>query len=389
MVYIEDILVNLVDNYERQVIIQTRDSMIFNSFYNIHMRGDSLTKSQGNLLIKLLTKYRDVLATVGFDYTDAISEPSWKSRFRALDLSKRIFVEKDDAGTPWIYVKFPYQLKEAFEKEVIDSNSTTTNFDADKKARRFYLYNSNILQINEFAMNNGFELDESFLQVMADFEEIISQQENIIPFCDVVDNEVVLKNTSEEVLEWWESHRYKNINDDLLLAKSMGFPLIKLATTIMEKIAVEEGTDFWIESPREFLNLISGLSGKIVMVLDRAHNNFNWLKEFTDLAEGIGFTSDEIKICFRADKDQNQELNEWIKDRGYGGKVDDGKILIFNHKPAKWVFKNINDVKIVVTNNLYPPTDSVTKDWFANHPCLIYLGDIKPSKSKDRKIAKL
>jgi len=385
MAYIEDILVNLVDNYERQVIVLTRDSMIFNSFYNIHVRGDSLTKSQGNLLVKLLAKYQDVFSAVGFDYSDAIKDPAWKSRFRSLDLSKRVFVEKDDTGTPWIYVKFPYQLKEAFEKEVMGSNP----FDSNKKARRFYLYNANILQINEFATNNGFELDESFLQVMADFEEIIFQQENIIPCCDIVNSEVVLKNTSEEVLEWWESNRYKNVNDDLLLAKSMGFPLSKPATTIIEKIAAEECTDFWIESPREFLNLIKDLSGKVVMVLDRAHNNFNWLKEFTNIAENIGFTSDEIKICFRADKDQNQELNQWIKDRGYGGKVDDGKILIFSHKPAKWVFKNINDVKIVATNNLYPPTDSVTKDWFANHPCLIYLGDIKPSKSKDRKIAKL
>jgi hypothetical protein len=389
MVHIEDILVNLVENYERQVVVSTRDSMIFNSFYNIHVRGDSLTKSQGNLLTKLLVRYQEVFTTVGFEYADNLKNPTWKSKFRDLDLTKRVFVEKDETGTPWIYVKFPYLLKEAFDKEVVGLTPTASNFDPTRKARRFYLYNANILQINEFAVNYGFDLDESFLQAMADFEEIISQQENIIPFSEIVDGKVTLYNTSEEVLEWWESNRCNNINDDLLLAKSMGFLLNSPATNIVEKIAAEDGTDFWIESPREFLNLIKNLTGKVVMVLDRAHNNFNWLKEFTGVAKTIGFTSDEIKICFRADKDQNQELNEWIRNEGYGGKVDDGKILIFNHKPAKWVFKNINDVKIVATNNLYPPTDSVTKDWFINHPCLIYLGDIKPSKSKDRKIAKL
>jgi hypothetical protein len=386
MVYIEDILVDLVNNYEDKVVILSRDSLIFNSFYNIHIRGDSLTKSQGNLLIKLLTRYQDAFLSVGFDYTNNIKEPVWKSKFRSIDFTRKVSIELDENKIPWVYVKFPYQLKESFEKEVTVGNSL---FDPTSKSRKFHIYNCNLLQINEFAEKNGFEIEESFLQAMADFEEIISQQENIIPSCSIVDNKVFLHNTTQEVLEWWETNRYNNINDDLMLAKSMGFVLNTLPTTLVEKIAANDGTDFWIESPRTFLSFAKDLTGKIVLILDRAHNNFNWLKEFTKVAEEVGFVSDEIKVCFRADKDQNQELNQWIKDSGYGGKVDTGKILIFNHKPAKWVFKNINDVRILATNNLYPPTDSVTKDWFANHPCLIYIGEIKPSKTKDRKIAKL
>jgi hypothetical protein len=389
MIYIEDVLTDLVDNYENKVVIPSCDSIIFSSFYNIHHRGDSLTKSQGNLLIKLLTRYQETFTNVGFDYSAPLKEPAWRSSFRSLDLSRKVFVEKDENNIPWVYVKFPYQLKESFEKEVMTAYSTPNNFDAVKKSRKFDLYKCNMLQIYEFAVNNGFTIDDSFSQAMADFEEIISQQEDILPSSIIVDNTVKLNNASEDVLEWWESNRYNNINDDLMLAKSMGFILNKTPTNIIEQIAANDATDFWIESPRRFLQLLKTLSGKVVMVLDRAHNNFRWIKEFTDVAENIGFTSDEIKICFRADKDQNQELNQWVKDRNYGGKVDDGKILIFSHKPAKWIFKNVNDVKIVATNNLYPPTDSVTKDWFSNHPCLIYLGEIKPSKSKDRKIAKL
>ena len=78
-----------------------------------------------------------------------------------------------------------------------------------------------------------------------------------------------------------------------------------------------------------------------------------------------------------------------MSDNGFGGKVEEGKILIFNHKPAKWLFKEQENVKLLVTNNLYPATNSIAKDWLSSHPCVIYLGDIKPSELRGQKIVEL
>ena len=114
-----------------------------------------------------------------------------------------------------------------------------------------------------------------------------------------------------------------------------------------------------------------------------------WLKDFARAVDQSGFDRNLIKVCFRADKSQNQELNTWIKENDFGGQVEGGKILIFNHKPAKWLFKDVEDVKLLVSNNLYPATSVLTKDWFNTHPCTIYLGDIKPSHSKDKRIVEL
>lgn len=385
MEYIEDILSKLVDDYLDDLEVQSRDYLIFSSFHNILQRGDALTKSQGSLLIKMLGRYSIRATVLGFDYKEHLENPQWKSRFRSLDLTKRIYAEKDANGSNSIYVKFPYHLKEMFDKEVNNGGQ----WDPSKKCRKFNVYDANILQLYDFAARNSFEIDESFVEVMSEFEEILSQQENIIPYVDIIDDKAVLVNAKEDAQAWWDSNFTGNINDDLLMAKSMGFYLLKNPQTAVEKITHEESNHFWMTSPREFLMLLKSVKGKFVFIVDRAHNNFNWLKEFTQVAEEVGFTKPDIKICFRSDGNQDPIFNQWVRDSGYGGKVDEGRILIFNHKPAKWVFKNPEDVKIIGTNSIYPPTDAVTRDWMASHPCVIYLGEIQPSKTKDKKIAKL
>jgi len=82
-------------------------------------------------------------------------------------------------------------------------------------------------------------------------------------------------------------------------------------------------------------------------------------------------------------------LNKWIKNNNLGGKIEDSDILIFNHKPAKWVFKEDNFVKILVTTMINPSTHAVTKDWLETHPCVIYLTDIRPTVKGNKKIVQL
>ena len=53
------------------------------------------------------------------------------------------------------------------------------------------------------------------------------------------------------------------------------------------------------------------------------------------------------------------------------------------------MFKDSIDVKMLVTNNIYPPTNTMTKDWFNSHPCVVYLGDTKPTEQRGQKIVEL
>jgi len=158
---------------------------------------------------------------------------------------------------------------------------------------------------------------------------------------------------------------------------------------MIEKIAASNSTIFWIKNNIEFLNLYNSITGRVCIILDRTSNTLDWLTQFINDADAAGVDRNEIKVCFRDSKEQNTGINEWIKTTGVGGKVESGRLLIFESKPAKWLFKEQNYVTMLVTNNLYPTTNQTTRDWLESHPLVIYLGDIKPSLQRGQTIVEL
>ncbi len=84
----------------------------------------------------------------------------------------------------------------------------------------------------------------------------------------------------------------------------------------------------------------------------------------------------------------NAETVKLVTDNNICG-TNESKISIFLHKPPKWIFKNNIVFSMVATNGLYPQTVGMTRHWISSHSCVIHLGSIKPSHSKDIKIVEL
>jgi hypothetical protein len=389
--FIEDIFIEfskLVDH--RAIAVQRQDISIIQSFTINILSDNQLTENQGRFILKLLHKYRNLCQIAGFDYLDSLDSPVWKNNFRTIDYTKKIFVELDETGKIFICAKFPYQLKKQVDEEICGEKiSSYQTWDPERKIRKFQAEDFNVIQIYEFVKNNNFEIDESFLDLVAQVEEIWADQEKISPYSTIQDGQVVLHNTTADAADFWNTNKNNNLINDLLLAKDMGFLLAKNPENPIEKIASSDTNSFWLNSNREFLEICKQVDGKICIVLDRVGRTLEWLDAFTKELDLVGIPRREIKVCFRADKTENPELNEWIRSNGFGGKVNEGKILIFNHKPAKWLFKESTSVKILASNNLYPSTNQISRDWFSSHPCVIYLGDIKPSQNKEQKIVNL
>jgi hypothetical protein len=224
---------------------------------------------------------------------------------------------------------------------------------------------------------------------LGDVEEIWQNQDDILPSSDLCADWVTLFNTSEGTQDWWRDHKTDCYESDLLLAKSMGYPYAGKPHTTIEKIASSQENSFWIKTNQEFFQLAKSVSEKICVLLDRSSATLPWLQNFVADAEKSGVSREEIKVCFRENKESITGLNDWIKIAGVGGKVETGRILIFESKPAKWLFKTSNDVTLVVTNNIFPPTNTMARDWFMCHPCVIYLGNTKPTETKGQKIVEL
>jgi hypothetical protein len=391
-VFAEDIFSLFTDLVSTGVIsVQAQDHAPIISFYTRILNGDPLTKNQANYVLKILEKYKYVSAVAGLDYQKSLSVIQWRKPFRILDLSKRIYVEQTESGQIEICLKFPFQLKNEFDSE-IDSGSLlskSSRWDHEEKVRRLNVYDFNLISLYEFANKHHFEIDESFMSVLADVEEIWQNADDVLPYSTAVNNSVFLNNATPDAEEFWNNKAIGSYHNNLLLAKSMGYRLRKIPENLVEKIAVATENSFWVKDADQFFSIYKKISGKVCIILDRASNTLQWLQTFVAEADKHEISRDEIKVCFRDSKDNVTGLNEWIKLAGVGGKVEAGRILIFESKPAKWLFKDSHDVKILVTNNLYPPTNNLAKDWFQSHPCVIYLGNIRPSEQRGQKIVEL
>jgi hypothetical protein len=391
-VFAEDVFSSFTDLVTAGIIsVQAQDHAPIISFYTRIYNNEPLTKNQANYILKILEKYKYLSAIAGLDYQHSLATLQWQRPFRILDLSKSMYVERSATGQIEVCLKFPFQLKTEFDAEINSGSllSKSSKWDPEEKVRRLNIYDFNLISLYEFANKHNFEIDESFMSVLADVEEIWQNSDDVVPYCEATDQGVELKNASPDAEEWWQQHCTKTVDNDLLLAKSMGFPLRKIPVNSVEKIASSQENAFWVKDKDQFFSIYKKVSGRVCVMLDRTSNTLQWLQTFVTEADKHAVSRDEIKVCFRDSKDSVTGLNEWIKLAGVGGKVETGRILIFESKPAKWLFKDSQDVTILVTNNLYPPTNNMAKEWFQHHPCVIYLGDIRPSEQRGQKIVEL
>ena len=391
--FVEDIFLEFMDLCDNKNIqLQHQDQSAANSFFVVLSTGGQLTKNQANFIIKILQKYKMYAKLAGLDYSLLLENPEWRADFRILDMARKIFVEKDEDGEVWICAKFPFALKEVFDREIspITKDFGVSTWDPERKIRKMKFYNFNLIEVYEFAHTNNFEIDDTFMVALADVEEIWQNSETITPYCELHFGATVdLINAPQETVEWFEQHRTCNQSSDLLLAKSMGYPLKESPKTLAEKIAASEHRQFWMKSLDQFFELYKDTDGITAVILNKGDNSEEWVKSFTMSAILHDVSPTDIRICFRQDKIEDRGFNQWVKDNGYGGKVEGGKIFIFQNKPPKWLFSDGIDVKIILTNSLYPVPSATTQAWMESHTCVCFVGDIKAAHIKDKKIAEL
>ncbi len=364
-----------------QIPVQHQDISAINSFQNSLLLQKQLTKAQSQFILKILHKYKTLAKFHGIDLQGTIDNPIWKNPFRIIDQAKRIYVEETDLGIIEIFLKFPYAYKEVFEKEFLNAVSV---WDPTKSARKIKLVDANIVALNEFAVKHNLEIDESFQRLYDNVEEIWNQEEDFVPFSKIVNDTVELINADESAKIYFDRHKTGNLNRDLFLAKSMNFclKLEEKNLSVIEKIASSKDNYFYTSDILKTLNLYKELDRpKLALIVDRASNVEEFVKHFVDQSDVAGIDRKDIKVCFRlsAEEDENKKFNNWIKDNNLNGPVAEGKIFIFSHKPAKWLFATDNEIKIIVTNSLFSSTNQITVSWVNAHPCVIFVGETTPT----------
>ncbi len=384
--YLEDIFIDFFSYVMLgKISLQYQDQSPCNSFFNLIVDQKQLTENQARFILKILEKYKRFSANLGLQYQHLLDNPKWKNSFRVIDTSKKIYIEQDEQGTLWLNAKFPYAFKESFQQEIVESSGiTNSHWDPDSKVRKIPFRNCNIVHIYDFAIRHGFEIDNTVLTAVSEVEEIWNSSQDIIPHSQIIDDKVFLVNASSDVETWWDSNSTGNVEQDMFLAKTAGFPLQldDRKNSIVEKISTSEETHFWITDNDQFFNLYKVTGGKCAVILDRNCDAKAWISNFVSSAEKNQIKRDSIRVCFRESDSDKTQFNDWIKQNNLGGAVDNAEIFIFQHKPPKWLFKDDISVKIVVTNGLYPSTSNLTQALTESHPCVVHLGDIRPSAQR-------
>ena len=392
-IYIEDIFIKFYNIMSTNGIsMWGQDRSACYSFYESLTQNRQMTQNQGAYIIKLLSKYRNVCQPY-YDYSDLLDPPMWKNTFRVVDNSKKVWIEQDDNRKIWACFKFPFQLKEKFDLEIISEevyfSHSASIWDKERKIRKLSLYDFNIIQIYEFCKEHGFELDETFMEVLSSVEEIWQNTNHYAKQSKVVNGVIQLVNAPEDAIEYFKSKQAGKMNSDLILAKNMGYRYSGIPTNMFETIANNETNKFFAKDIEQFLELSYGVEGKIVLILERGEETESWIKYLAEKIDELGYDKTDFRVCFRSSNKDNPDFNRWVNENGFGGKISDAKFLIFREKPAKWLFKQEKDAIIVASNDLLPGLNGSARSMLKSHPCVIYISEYKPVKQHGETIIEL
>jgi len=368
--------------------LQIEDQAPVINFHSLLSKGQPLTVSQSQYVLRLLSKYRTLIEKHHID-PSAIDKPKWSQPFRVIDTSKKVYIEKNDNGI-FICVKQPFNLKEIFEKQCVKENADWRDsvWNAEEKVRKYTFRAVNPILVKDFADQKKYEQSQDFIDLVENIEQIYEDQEKYIACSRVVEEKVELVNYTESARVYFDEHKINSTIDDLLLAKSLGYPCEESGSTTARKICATQSNSFWIKDLQKFVDLCFSIKGQTVIVLTKEKSKA-WLSHLLSVVERRGYEKSKVKIGFRANTSEDADFNDWIRNEGLGGDLSNGKILVFKDKVPKWLIEKDIDVTIVASAGPFLPSSAISQTWINQQSCVVFLGDIKPSSTKGQKIVEL
>lgn len=390
--YLEDIYISFFEFAVGYDIIIAEDYRAAKSFYELIVSDKALTEKQGKLAHLFLKKYLVKCLQYDFDYSQPLSIAIWKKEFRVIDHSKKVFVERDEDNI-FVCLKFPYDLISDFDDEI----KTTSTFDIyypnyynkERKLKIIPIYDINIIKLNEFVIKYNFEIDESFESLVSYIEDIWQNESNIKPYAEIKNNSVSLCNCCEFADKFFNENKTNDYFNDLFLAKIMGYPLKTNSNDIFEKLCSYDSNLFYINDVYKLFQITEKINGIIAILLDKSIDAEIWVESYATIVDSLNIDRNKTRVCFREPVDYKPNFNSMIKEMGFTGGLENAKYYIFKHKPAKWLIKDIKNIKIIVTTSAFKISNQSTEFWTGNHPCIVFLNEFKPSFGKGIDIVEL
>lgn len=387
--YVDDLYIDFYRKVlSRDIFLSQKDEEAAENFYHLLGSGEPLTKLQGLYVIRILKNHKDYLHRINADHYDLDRLP-FKNEFRVKDLTKQVDIEFDDHRNIWVIVKQPFEFKDRFDDACLKrkkNSSFEIQWDSQRKIKKYLFETVNCIMVKEFCDKNHYNMTEKFLNLVEEIEIVWNEQDLYLKKCRITATGIELINAAETAEKYFLKNKTGSVNDDLLLAKSIGHELTTTTNAnIIEKICSSKNRFFWIKDLGKAIDLFTDINGKICLLITREQMG-SWLSNFIEACCKNNINRSEIKIGFRTSNQEKPDFNQWIKENGHGGNLEDGKILIFKEKPPKWLIEKPGYVKIVATTESFVPSSAVIQDWIAHQTCTVFLGGIKPTSFREKEI---
>ena len=171
------------------------DVSVLDSMCTAALENKALTTKQGELAVKIITKYNRQLAQKGIDVAP-LETPTWRLPLRVMDYSRRMSIRDDK-----IMIEFPFksELIEGLREFRKDSQGHG-EWNKDKKRWEFALTEYNLVYLKTWSEQNQFEIDTETYRLAKIIEDV--EQTPYAIELDFGDGGLEIKNASEKLKEY-------------------------------------------------------------------------------------------------------------------------------------------------------------------------------------------
>lgn len=229
-------------NFTPIISLARYDVGVLDSMCDTAIQNKALTTKQGELAVKIITKYNRQLAQKGVDVSP-LQTPQWRSPLRVLDYTRRMYI-KDDK----IMLEFP------FKNELIDGlrefrkdSQGGAEWNKEKKRWEFALTEYNLVYLKTWAETNLFEIDSEVSRLNQIIED--TEKTGYAIELDFIDNKLTIKNANQTLIDYINTNcggfDYANLAKLIDMAPVLGYtvnPGIQQAWVEEHGLAVEAFT---------------------------------------------------------------------------------------------------------------------------------------------------
>jgi hypothetical protein len=310
--------------------------------------GLALTDRQLELSLKKIKKYQENLEKNNIDVTTLLTTQSLRLPLREIDRSQMILISTDDENKRLISIKgtrartFQEKWPKIQEKIVgaITEHGTV---------KEFPLNEINISAIVSEFQDSDFVIEPQLLLVFKEIEKIQENPEKFVPYVDLEDNQVVIRNANKHCVEYIETKISNSTKDNFLsyIDKLKKCGIYHKTAKILEKIGkiapneltknilINSSTRFRI-SPEAYevtslIEVIENLNQWPILVLvDDDHKALDQVSGIFSALSGK-IPNDEITVFFRIDNGQKNynEFNQMVKDNQLNNYIGPNTKVVF------------------------------------------------------------